>query len=134
MPGAEHGSWFEFEDRHGRGWCQVDLLLPRLPSVVVLEAKYSWVAEGHSQIELLYKPVIELALGKSVLGLVVCRRLVPAMPSSIVVTGDFNQAIAAASAGKRVVWHWLGVSGLAPRKGARVKSHRIALSPEALGL
>lgn len=110
-----HGQWFEFEDARGRGVCQTDLLLSvsRGGTIVVLEVKYSWTAEGHQQLEKLYLPIVQKATGRQVIGIVVTRRLTESMPRDLVVCSTLAQAIAAASAGRRAVWHWLGTVEMA---------------------
>ena len=113
LPAAKHGQWFEFEDSNGRGFCQVDLMLQLANGVLVLEAKYTWTPEGHCQVEQLYGPVVGKAWGLPVRGLVVCKRLVPGMPGSVVVTGDLEGALVQLASGARVVLHWLGGTTLA---------------------
>lgn len=135
LPLATHGQWYQFRDRAGWGWCQPDLVLDRGPlGLLVLEAKYSWVAEGHSQIELLYKPVLEMAHGRACAGLVVCRRLVAGMPRDLVVVGSLDEAVLNVTAGRRVVWHWLGTSAPGPLPWTRGKSHASVLGAEEMGL
>lgn len=127
IPEAEHGRWFEFEDRAGRGFCQTDLLLQRKAFCVVLEAKYSWVAEGHSQIEHLYRPVVERAIGKPVLGVVVCRSIVGA-PKSVAIASELESAIELALRGGWVVLHWLGGTVLQPSAAHCGQGARVPLS------
>ncbi len=114
IPPAEAGPWFEFSDRNGPGWCQPDLVLEGKDSVLVLEAKFSWVASGHSQIGLLYRPVLQKALGKPVLGMVVCRNLRPELPASIQVVTGLRAGMEFLRAGKAVVLHWIGDGRLWP--------------------
>jgi hypothetical protein len=109
LPEARHGQWFAFKDRNGPGYCQPDLLLGRDGTCFVLEVKYSWTVEGHRQIEGLYVPVIEMAIERPVVGLVVCRRLVEGM-SRVRIARDFQEALVLAKTGHRTVWHWLGAS------------------------
>lgn len=106
LPGTRHGVWFEFEDSNGKGCCQADLLLELGNMIVVLEAKYSWVAQAYQQIEQLYVPVISLALGRRVVGLQVCKNLRTGAGQTRIATGLGNAAILAAS-GRRVTWQWL---------------------------
>jgi hypothetical protein len=110
LPTAIHGQWFEFRDANGPGWCQTDLLLTVDDYVVVLESKYTWTAVGHSQVELLYKPVLQMALRKQVLGIVVCKVLTNGM-NGIAVTGNLAEAIELSKT-ERVALHWLGKSEL----------------------
>ncbi len=104
-----HGQWFEFEDQNGPGVCQTDFILTSLnhpDCVFVLECKYSWVIQGHLQIEQLYRPVLEKALALPVHGIVVCKNLKPGI-GDIRVASGIGEAQALAKHG-RVVWHWLG--------------------------
>lgn len=111
LPAASHGQWFEFEDRQGHGWCQVDLMLERNAGIGLVEVKYTWTQEGHAQLELLYRPVVEAALDKSTVGVVACKALTHETP---------RRAIAASLAEafqRRIdhghgVWHWLPQAGL----------------------
>lgn len=119
LPCAKHGQWFEFEDRNGRGFCQVDLMLQLLSGILILEAKYTWTAEGHLQIEELYSPVVSAAWGMPVAGLVVCKKLLPGMPG-VSVAGDLDTALHYIARGQRTVLHWLGGVTLARPKLALV--------------
>lgn len=135
LPTAVHGQWFEFKDRRGAGWCQPDLLLAVAGGLLVLEAKYTWILEGHLQIEKLYRPVVAKASGKRVFGLVVCKVLVPeALDSGAVITGDWQKAVDIATAGGRVVLQWLPKAPLAPSCAIRPRVTAAPLAPETLGL
>jgi hypothetical protein len=107
LPAAKHGQWFEYQDKNGHGYCQVDLMLQLLSGILILEAKYTWCPEGHAQIENLYIPVVSAAWGLPVAGLVVCKRLVPGM-TGIAVSGDLETALKYVGSGRRTVLHWLG--------------------------
>lgn len=104
LPGATHGQWWEFFDANGRGFCQTDFFLPVGEVIVVLESKYTWTPLGHSQLERLYLPVLRLALRREVLGIVVCKKLVPEVMSQAMVCGTLAEACEA-SRGTRAVWH-----------------------------
>lgn len=104
---ALDGPWFSFRDREGHGYCQPDFVI-NLPSVaVVLECKYTWTPEAFAQIELLYLPVLELALGKPTFGFQVCKRLVPQAHSACKVVGMLGNGLVLANSGTRVALHWL---------------------------
>lgn len=104
------GPWFEFFDSNGPGWCQPDVLLPSgQGTLLILECKYSWVAEAEGQIEWLYRPVVEAVAGRRTAGIVVCRRLVAEIRRPVV--GTLTEAIELALVGKRPVLHWIGVPG-----------------------
>lgn len=119
LPDAKRGQWWEFVDSNGPGWCQTDLMVEGERSVLVLEAKYSWVMQGHTQLELLYRPVVELALGKPLLGVVVCKSLRAGMPPDVRVVGDLPSAVELARQRRRVVLHWLGSGPLFPAPRAQ---------------
>jgi len=110
LRGAEWGRWIEFEDRNGHGWAQPDLFFALREEIVVLEAKYTWVAEGHSQGELLYKPLLEHLFRKKCRVVVVCKVLTPLTPRGRVF-GRLEDAVRA-SAGGSCVLHWIGTGGL----------------------
>lgn len=110
LPSAVHGAWFEFQDSNGRGFCQPDLLTQLGETLVVLEAKYSWVPEGQTQIEYLYKPVLEKVYEKRVIGIVVCKTLRPGVIGRIVSTLD--DALSSALNGEVTVLHWQAVGAL----------------------
>lgn len=130
LPLAAHGVWFEFEDSGGLGWCQPDLLLPTAFGLAVLEAKYTWVPEGHRQVGGLYIPVLERCYpSKPVFGLVVCKVLTPATPRQAICR-DLPTALYRAASGLPTVLHWIG-AGLAPLQGTTVPSH---LAPQAASL
>lgn len=110
LPSAKHGQWFEFCDLFGSGWCQPDLIYDLGHALLVLEAKYTWVPEGQTQIDHLYRPVVEKALGKPVHGVVVCKTLIPGM--SCRVFASLREAALAAMSGDSVVLHWQGTPKL----------------------
>lgn len=124
--GFIHGQWFRFIDSNGVGHCQLDFYRLTSDAVIVLESKLTWVEEGHSQLELLYRPVVEAYWRRPMVGLVVARRLVPECTAAIAQT--LPSAIVAARAGTRVVLHWAGKTPLIPRP-LRSPSTRVPLSP-----
>ena len=127
LPGGwTRGQWIEFMDAAGHGYCQLDFHHCCLDGVVVLESKLSWVPEGHSQLELLYRPVVEMIWGKPMIGLVVAKRLTPECKAAIAQT--LPSAINAAKSSRKVVLHWTGKSPLIPRP-CSVSSPKIPLSP-----
>ena len=116
--GAVRGQWWEFEDANGHGWCQTDVLLrPDDDCAIVQECKYSWTLDGHVQLERLYLPVVQRALGvTSVIGIVVCKRLVPEMTlQGVTIASTLQGALNSAASGRRVAWHWLGGPLLVPQ-------------------
>lgn len=118
---AIHGQWFEFEDLNGRGWCQVDWIVPWSEgTLVVLECKLTWTPEAFRQLGGLYVPIVEKVWGCEVLGLQVCRNLVPGLSS--VVVGDLERGVEVAKAGREACWHWLG-SGRRPPRPRRMVAH-----------
>lgn len=114
-----HGQWFQFGDVAGTAFCQTDFLRELEDCVVVLEAKLSWVPEGHSQLELLYRPVIEAAFGKPMVGMQVCRRLVVGCSGAVAQT--LPSALEAAKKARNVVLHWTGKGELSPQSPQRFK-------------
>lgn len=122
-PWLIRGQWFEFEDRVGRGYCQIDFISQ--PLGMILEAKYTWTEEGHRQIEGLYRPVLEEVLKRTVIGIVVCKKLIVRM-SSVKVSGDFHEAHYNARGGARSVLHWIGVG---PLMTSRESEHQLPLAP-----
>jgi hypothetical protein len=102
----EHGSWFSYRDFNGHGFCQPDFLLELEHLVVVLEAKYTWTPAAYVQIELLYKPVVQLALGKPVIGIQICKRLLPESAAGSKISGMLGTALVLANQGHRVTLHW----------------------------
>jgi hypothetical protein len=118
------GQWFEFEDRNGPGWCQVDFIAKVGEALVVVEAKHSWLASAHVELDTLYLPVVERALGKRPIGLVVAKRLAMEM-GRVRVSATLEEAVGLALLGHRVVWHWIGgaVAPL-PRHGGALATHQ----------
>lgn len=133
VPAADSGRWFEFQDINGHGWCQTDLLVDLGDEIVCLEAKYTWLESGHTQIEQLYRPVVEHVLRKPCLGVVVCKLLLPAM-RGVEVSATVTDALAASRRGRRSVLHWLGVSALGPWSRSGSAAPLDSASPSSLGL
>ncbi len=123
---ADRGVWFEFEDVHGRGYCQVDFLLDGAGVMpVVLECKHTWTEDGHVELEKLYLPVVSMALGRAVTGLVVTKILVPGC-RGVVVCSALHEALRAVGGwNSRVVWHWIGIGATKGR--AKVAGRSVVL-------
>lgn len=111
---ADHGPWINFEDKNGPGWAQPDFLIefPFSDAILILESKYTWVRDAYSQIEHLYKPLVERIYSKPAFGIVVAKVLTPDCRSLPVFRSLDEAALAATSGGKTVLWHWLGVGPL----------------------
>lgn len=106
LSAISYGQWFSFTDTNGPGYCQPDILLPLRQSLVILEAKYSWVPEAHLQIERLYRPICQFVFQRLILGVVVTRRVTPGM-GRVCVTSSIEEAVLRASEGYQTVLHWL---------------------------
>lgn len=108
--GAQAGKWIEFEDQNGRGFAQPDLFFILRGEVVCLEAKLRWVPEGHSQGELLYKPLLEEIFRLPCRVVVVCKVLTPWVPRERV----FSRLADALRGGQSSspVLHWIGTGGI----------------------
>lgn len=106
------GQWFEFADANGKGYAQVDFMSIQSDAVVVLEAKLSWCPEGHTQLEQLYRPLIEMAFRKPMVGLVICKHLIPECKGAIAST--LGSALQAARSCRNVVLHWSCKAPLLP--------------------
>jgi hypothetical protein len=131
LPAGSHmGVWFEFEDLHGRGYCQVDGLVPaELGCLGVLEIKYTWTQSAFAELRELYLPVVGFALGTRVRGIQVCKVLTPQAGT---VTGDLRSALAMTGL---VTWHCLGLARAARGpclRGAKARP-KAALVPLNLG-
>lgn len=110
-----HGQWFRFIDSRGLGVCQTDIMLKTPVGIAILESKYTWTEDGHTQLDKLYIPVVEKANpGLPAFGLVVCKVLTADVNPSWVCR-DLSSAIARAASGRKTVLHWIGV-GLEPLK------------------
>lgn len=114
---ATRGQWWTYRDAHGPGLCQTDLVIPGASWVVVLECKHTWIAEGMDQLHYLYLPVVGMATGKRVLGVQVCKHMVPYASGAIFT--DLESAVEAAKETWRqkaitrcVTLHWRGVGPL----------------------
>lgn len=129
IPGSIRGQWFQFCDRNGLGYCQTDLLMGWEGHACVLECKYSWTQEGHDQLEFLYLPVVREAVQRPVLGLQVCRRLVPAVAQAgVQVCSSLEEALHGSASGRRTAWHWLAQGQqLGPSSRSATTRHAVLL-------
>lgn len=130
LPEAKHGTWFEYYDSNGHGFCQPDLFLRVGEELVILEVKYTWVPEAYAQIEKLYRPVLEAAFGLKTHGVVVCKNLTPLAPKS---TPSLEEAIRLSLRDRGFpLLHWLAGSPWTERRtlraGAIVRNADFALS------
>ncbi len=119
------GVWFEFEDKNGHGYCQVDFLLdnPLQEMAFVLEAKHTWTEDAGIELEKLYLPVVKMAMEyNEVKGIVVCKNLLPYM-KNIFIVSTLKDAILHAGRGKNVVWHWISPAIIRPWRGGGKSGH-----------
>jgi hypothetical protein len=104
---VEHNPWFQFRDGTHQGYCSPDLLLEDFPKnmALVLEVKLTNWRSAWDQLELLYLPVLTLALGvRTVIPVVVVKHLSP----GVVVAHTLREAIQRRA--EHPVLHWLGHS------------------------
>lgn len=99
------GQWFQFNDRNGKGHCQTDVILRAARTNIIFECKLTDVDAARSQLSHLYFPVVERALGKPVLGIVVTRHLSKETQTALVVD-NLHDAVLLAKAGKLPTLHW----------------------------
>ena len=108
-----HGQWFQFVDSRGMGVCQTDILVKTPFGTAILESKYTWTEDGHTQIDKLYVPVVEKAYpGTPAFGIVVCKVLTGDVKPEWICR-DLESAVRRAANGLKTVLHWVG-SGLGP--------------------
>ena len=113
LPKALPGLWWEFEDRAGRGYCQTDLVLIGSEGALVLECKYTWTEAAWDQLEGLYIPVLERALGRPCWGAQMCKVLREGASGPAVWTP--REALELAKLGRRATLHWTGGGALGPK-------------------
>lgn len=106
------GQWFHFLDKNGLGYAQVDFMSIRSDAIVVMEAKLSWCPEAHTQLEQLYRPLIEMAFSRSMIGLVITRRVTPDCKGAVAQT--LGSALQAAKSCRNIVLHWCCKAPLLP--------------------
>lgn len=129
-PTAKHGQWLVFEDQNGLGWAQPDILFPLRNELFVLEAKYTWVPEAHTQLGQLYLPLLEAVFESSrIYGIVMVKALTP-MARKNFICSTMERALEMARLGTGApVLQWLG-TGPMWQAGAS----RAALAAKELGL
>ncbi len=107
IPDAEHGKWFTFQDRNGYGWCQIDLLFSRRGQLYVVECKLSDYWAARSQIDWLYRPILEEVYQTKVKGIVVQKVLRGDAPKQLI-HGSMVEAMQAHNGQVPPIVHWLG--------------------------
>lgn len=114
---ATQGQWWTFRDSNGPGLCQTDFIIPGSSWIVVLECKHTWVPDGMDQLQYLYLPVVGMATGKRVIGIQVCKHMVPYARGKVF--QDLESAVEAAKDNWRltantrtVTLHWRGIGPL----------------------
>lgn len=109
-PDAHRGIWWSYRDANGPGLYQTDFLITGVIWAVILECKHTWTLEGMEQLRN-YMPVVEMALNKRVLGVQVCKHLVPEHVGPVY--NDLADAVNAARyPAQLVTLHWRGVGPL----------------------
>lgn len=112
-PTAKHGQWITFEDKNGLGWAQPDLLFPKGNELFVLEAKYTWVPEAHTQIGQLYLPLLEAVFESSkIFGIVMVKSLRPEAKRHFICSTMERAMEIARLSGECPVMQWLGTGPL----------------------
>lgn len=118
VPSSTRGQWWHFCDANGPGWCQTDVLLIGSTFALVLECKLTWTPEAGKQLGRLYKPVVEKALSRPMVGVTVIRGLGEQWREALrlgeTLVEDLPSAISLAKAGGRPVLPWRGATGLLP--------------------
>lgn len=115
---AARGVWWSYRDANGPGLCQTDFLIVGETWAVVLECKHTWTAEGMEQLQDLYLPVVRMALDRRVVGVQVCKHLVPHFAGPVY--NDLESAVISARTGEHieqskirqsrlVTLHWRGI-------------------------
>jgi len=69
------GQWFRFLDTNGFGYCQTDVIAEFPLEVVIFECKLTDTEKGRSQINQLYRPVVEKYFKFPARGIIVTRHL-----------------------------------------------------------
>jgi hypothetical protein len=111
IPSALHGTWFEFEDKGGHGYCQTDIIYTLRPDlVVVIEVKYTLVPGAHSKLVNLYIPVVTKALNRPVVGVVAVKNLDPRFRRGRIFTEIESAALYSLSTGYPSLIQWAGQS------------------------
>lgn len=117
-PSATRGIWWSYRDANGPGLCQTDFVIEGEFWVVILECKHTWTVEGMEQLRDLYIPVVEMATDKKVVGVQVCKHLIPEYSGRVY--DSLESAVTAARTGhevanghfqppRLVTLHWRGV-------------------------
>lgn len=105
--GTNPGPWFSYLDANGPGICQPDALVGLDGTLWVVEIKLTYTPEADRQLDLLYLPVVQLALmPRRIRGLVVCQGLTGECSADRVVH-TLQDAIGRPETPFPVV-HWLG--------------------------
>lgn len=105
IPAAEHGVWWSFLDKNGPGACQTDFIFVGREYALVLEAKYTYTESAWGQLFDLYRPVVEMATGLTMLGIQICKVLTPDAKNVVYSVAEANRACRVSN---RVVIHWSG--------------------------
>ena len=69
------GQWFHYIDANGFGYCQTDFVVVMPFQILIFECKLTDTEKGRSQINRLYRPVVEWVYKLPAQGIVVTRHL-----------------------------------------------------------
>lgn len=107
--GLTFGQWFEYHDANGRGYAQVDMMLYDISKdiYVIGEIKLTDTPAARKQLDALYIPVVEMAMGTRAVGMVIARNLTSASATSEIFD-KFIEAARCAQQGRQALWHYLG--------------------------
>lgn len=123
ITGARTGRWFVFRDANGTGYCSPDIILATAQGLIVLECKLSDTPHAFSQIERLYKPVLQMVFRRPVAGIVVAKHLRAHTDTALVVE-DLRSALKFLRdrPGSVPILHWMGRSVAHLRLDAQSRS------------
>jgi hypothetical protein len=97
--------WFEFYDKNGDGWAGADHILFLPDRIVIFECKLSQTPSGISQIQFLYRPLVQFIFpDRLVQGVQVCKNLYQEAPGQV----DSLAEVLSSSSEAIFTWQWLG--------------------------
>lgn len=100
------GMWFMYSDVSGKGYCQPDVYLETPDHVFIFECKLTDTRQAVSQLNKLYRPVLQAALKKPTYGIVVTRHLTPESSRVDVVDTIAAALLNARGFGGLPILHW----------------------------
>jgi len=102
-----HNQWMRFEDSNGIGYAQTDSYLVLNSRVICFECKLTETLAGYSQLEKLYKPLLQAIYERPIVLVLTCKNL-SRLDLRRTEANSLREALLAPATKGVITFQWLG--------------------------